>query len=847
MLRVILLLSIVLLNGPKVEAQARVYRDRVVPHWFSNNERFWYRIDLSQGRREFLLVDAVAGTRQPAFDHNLVAEKLTEVLGRTISSDALPVDTLRFDSDGTRVELTGRDGKFQFNIPGRELTRMSEVNGESSTQLVLPAEASTSSSDETEIVVTNTLKDAVKIYWVDTNRREVGYGVIEPGAQRRQHTFAGHVWLFNHANDDAIGAIRAVPGGINVNLNDKTLSEVIRQDSTDWQRRRRGKSNSAIQKSVSPDNVHEAFIRNSNLWLRTVSDRTEKQLTKDATSANTMRRDASRERLIGMAYDKPDYSDDAPDVRWSPGSQYLLAFQTKTVEEKRVYYVESSPADQLQPKLQSYPYLKPGDDIPVSRPRLFNVATGDEISIADGLFSNPWSLEFQRWSEDGSRFWLLFNQRGHQRMRVLEVTSATGAVRAIVDEQSSTFIQYSSAGKMELRWLGNDQLLWASERTGWNHLYRYDTLNGVLINPVTSGDWNVRRIERIDQDQQQIWFFAVGRGTEQDPYHEHLCRVNLDGTGFVQLTEGDGTHAIEWSPDKKRFLDRYSRIDLPPVTELRTSDDGSLVCQLEEADANEIIKARGTLPQRFVAKGRDGKTDIWGIIHFPKDFDVKKSYAVIENIYAGPHDHHVPKAFRASFGHQHSIADNGFIVVQIDGMGTAWRSKEFHDVCFQNLKDAGFPDRIEWMKAAQEKFPQMDLARVGIYGGSAGGQNAMTALLWHGDFYKVAVADCGCHDNRMDKIWWNEQWMGIPAGDVYKDNSNMESAGRLQGKLMLVVGELDRNVDPATTMQVAKRLLESGKDFDLVVVPGAGHGACETPWASRRRLKFFQTNLGISE
>ncbi|MBC7964406.1 MAG: prolyl oligopeptidase family serine peptidase, partial [Fuerstia sp.] len=434
--------------------------------------------------------------------------------------------------------------------------------------------------------------------------------------------------------------------------------------------------------------------------------------------------------------------------------------------------------------------------------------------------------------------------RGHQRIRVLEVTTATGDVRAIVDEFSDTFIQYSSDGKMELKWLKDGKLLWASERTGWNHLYRYDTASGTLLNAVTSGDWNVRRIEHIDEESGHVWFFAVGLNAGQDPYHEHFCRANLDGSGFVQLTDGDGTHAIEWSPDKPWLIDRYSRVDLPPVTELRAADDGKLVCRLEEADAREIIAARGGLPERFVAKGRDGTTDIWGIIHRPKDFDASRSYAVIENIYAGPHDHHVPKEFRGSFGQQQAIADRGFMVVQIDGMGTAWRSKAFHDVCYRNLKDAGFPDRMAWMKAAKEKFTQMDLTRVGIYGGSAGGQNAMAALVWHSDFYKVAIADCGCHDNRMDKIWWNEQWMGVPEGDVYANNSNMEHAGQLQGHLMLVVGELDRNVDPATTMQVAKRLVDSGKEFDLIVVPGAGHGACETPWASSRRLKFFETHLG---
>ena len=841
MLRCVLIVGFALFGFAGAKAQLRVYRDRVEPQWFSHDQKFWYRVDLKDGGREFVVVDAKAGTRTLAFDHAVVATKLTALLETPISAIALPIDTLEFLEDSTLIVLSGREGRFQFNPTSGELTRREASPNGSSTQLVLPAEPSENSADETEIVVSNNLPTAVLLFWVDANRNQRGYGTIEPGQIHRQHTFAGHVWLFKHANGDEIGSVRTASGGTNVTLDDKLIANVRRSVAPG--RRQQRESPEAVPASTSPDGVRDAFVRDHNLWLRILSDNTEMQLTTDTDAAHTMHRDASRARAIGMEYDKPNYPDALPEVVWSPDSRTLLAFQTKTVDEKRVSYVESSPSDQVQPKLQSYPYLKPGDAIPVSTPRLFDVTSGKEIPIANDLFPNPWSLEFQRWSDDGTRFWLLYNERGHQRMRVLEVMTATGDVRALVDESSGTFIHYSSDGKLELKWLKDDKLLWASERTGWNHLYRYDVASGTLLNAVTSGDWNVRRLEHIDEESGQVWFFAVGLNPGQDPYHEHFCRVNLDGSGFIQLTDGDGTHAIAWSPDKKWLIDRYSRIDLPPVTELRSADKGTPMCQLEAADASEIIAARGRLPERFVAKGRDGTTDIWGIIHRPKDFDSSRSYAVIENIYAGPHDHHVPKEFRPGFGHQQTIADRGFIVVQIDGMGTAWRSKAFHDVCFRNLKDAGFPDRIAWMKAAKEKITQMDLTRVGIYGGSAGGQNAMAALVWHGDFYKVAVADCGCHDNRMDKIWWNEQWMGVPEGDVYTNNSNMEHAGQLQGHLMLVVGELDRNVDPATTMQVAKRLVDAGKDFDFVVVPGAGHGACETLWASRRRAKFFETHL----
>jgi dipeptidyl aminopeptidase/acylaminoacyl peptidase len=352
----------------------------------------------------------------------------------------------------------------------------------------------------------------------------------------------------------------------------------------------------------------------------------------------------------------------------------------------------------------------------------------------------------------------------------------------------------------------------------------------------------VRRVERVDAKNRQVWFRAGGIWPGQDPYYIHFARINFDGSGLVVLTEGDGTHEIEYSPDRTYLIDRYSRVDLPPVTELRRTSDGKLVCKLEAA-VMEPLRATGwQVPERFMAKGRDGKTDIYGVIFRPTTFDPKKQYPVVEQIYAGPQGAFAPKAFRAYYHHQ-AMAELGFIVVQMDGMGTSYRSKAFHDVCCKNLTDAGFPDRILWIKAAAAKYPYMDLTRVGIWGGSAGGQNSTGALLFHGDFYKVAVSDCGCHDNRVDKIWWNELWMGYPIGPHYREQANATNAHKLQGKLLLVVGELDRNVDPASTMQVVNALVKANKDFDLLVIPGAGHGACETPYGRRRRADFFVRHL----
>jgi dipeptidyl aminopeptidase/acylaminoacyl peptidase len=379
-----------------------------------------------------------------------------------------------------------------------------------------------------------------------------------------------------------------------------------------------------------------------------------------------------------------------------------------------------------------------------------------------------------------------------------------------------------------------------SERSGWNHLYSINALTGVIA-PITKGQWNVRSVENLDEATHTLWLRVMGK-TGQDPYQFHLARVNLDGTGFAVLTEGDGTHTWEWSPDRRFFIDTWSRVDQAPVIELRRSEDGKLVCPLERAEVSALLAAGWHPPERFVAKGRDGQTDIWGIIIKPMNFDPAKKYPVIENIYAGPQDFFVPKAWGRYVGEQ-SIAELGFIVVQIDGMGTNWRSKAFHDVCWKNLKDGGFPDRIAWMRAAAVARPWIDLSRVGIFGGSAGGQNALAGLLFHGDFYKAGIADCGCHDNRMDKIWWNEAWMGWPIGPEYEDSSNVTHAQNLTGKLMLVVGEMDKNVDPSSTMQVVNALIKADKDFDLLVVPNSGHGALGSAYGRRRRDDFFVRNL----
>jgi dipeptidyl aminopeptidase/acylaminoacyl peptidase len=537
---------------------------------------------------------------------------------------------------------------------------------------------------------------------------------------------------------------------------------------------------------------------------------------------------------------------------WAPDSRKLATYRIRPGHPREVHYVESAPRDQLQPKHHAIQYAKPGDVLDLEQPVIFHVDPVKALTVANGLFPNPYELSPLTWRADSRAVTFEYNQRGHQVYRVIEADAASGAASVIASEEPKTFFYYNeadhsrSAGK-RFRYDVADgiEMIWMSERDGWNHLYLLDGI-GAVKNQITKGAWAVRGVERVDEQKRQIWFSAGGTEEGKDPYLLHWFRINFDGTGLTRLTTVDADHTVDFSYDMAYYVDTWSRVDLPPASDLRRSSDGSLVMELERGDITELRKAGWTAPEPFSAKGRDGTSDIWGIIVRPSSFDPAKKYPVIESIYAGPHGSHVPKAFTADAA-MHAQAELGFIVVQIDGMGTSNRSKAFHDVAWRNLGDAGFPDRILWHRAVAARYPYYDISRVGIYGGSAGGQNAMGALLFHPEFYKAAVAYAGCHDNRMDKIWWNEQWMGWPIGPHYRAASNVDNAAKLQGQLLLVVGELDTNVDPASTMQVVGALVRANQTFDLLMIPGAGHGAGRrdehASYGERKRFDFFVQHL----
>ena len=569
----------------------------------------------------------------------------------------------------------------------------------------------------------------------------------------------------------------------------------------------------------SPDQKWKAFIKNFNVYISPKADQTKAyQLSTDGTEGN--------------AY--------APYIFWSPDSKKIAAYKVKTAKQRIIYMIESSPVDQLQPKLRQRTYAKPGDTLDQYAPSLFLVDAKKQVKLDNSTIQEQYNITEPVWRKDSRAFTYEYNKRGHQRYAVMEVSN-TGQTRALIQEESKTFINYS---RKKYRYDLNDgrEIIWASERDGWNHLYLFDG-SGKLKNQITKGNWVMRRVIAVNEKEGNIIFEGSGMEKNQDPYFIQYYKINLDGSGLQKLTWENGNHSATFNEDYTQFIDVYSRADAPAVTVLRDGKTGKVIRELEKADITPLLKTGWTFPEVFSAKGRDGETDIWGIIIRPRNFDAAKKYPVIEYIYAGPHDSFVPKNFLAdnAIG-LHELAELGFIVVQCDGMGTSNRSKKFQDVCWQNLKDAGFPDRIAFIKAAAKKYSYMDTSKVGIFGNSAGGQSAMGALLFHPEFYKVAVASSGCHDNRMDKIWWNEQWMGYPVGPQYAASSNVENAGKLQGKLLLILGELDDNVDPSSTMQVVSRLIKANKNFDFLMVPGMGH-SLGGDYGEHKRRDFFVKHL----
>lgn len=590
---------------------------------------------------------------------------------------------------------------------------------------------------------------------------------------------------------------------------------------------------------LSPDGCYKAFVRDYNLFVRDVVTGEERQLST-----------AGRE---GLEYASPygwydlmeGEGGERPEsffVSWSPDSRKLYTYLVDLSMAEKMYLLDFSVDTLFRPRLLSYYRGSPGDTTLVwYRPVIFDLTSGQEIFIDIPPVPHFNGLPLE-WTEDSESLFGVFAHRGYKQADLIRVDAISGRVETIISEASDTSVEYSS---LILEPVGRDKVLFSSQKSGWHHLYLHDWETGALINPVTSGEYVVKSVLRVDEAKGSIYFVASGREPGRDPYYNHLYRVNLDGGGLSLLTPEDAHHEFSFSPCGLYVVDNYSRVDLPTVSVLRQLSDGSELYRISEADASDLLSDGWTPPVGFNVKGRDSITDIYGIVYQPFNFNPRRKYPLIDYSYTGPHTASVPKSFSAALLNiQNPLRAFGFAVMVVDGLGTNGRSRAFRDISYQKM---GFSLDCHVAAISQlgERHPWIDTTRVGIFGHSAGGYDAGRALLQYPDVYKVGVASAADHDHRMEKAWWPEMYMGYPVGDFYHEQSNVINAANLRGRLLIAHGALDNNVNPSATYKLAENLIRAQKDFDMLIIPSANHsfGRSQGDYFTKVRWNYFIRHL----
>jgi len=595
----------------------------------------------------------------------------------------------------------------------------------------------------------------------------------------------------------------------------------------------------------SPDGTWALFLKDHNFWIRNTATDARRALTTDGTARNEYagNLEANTTWVTAQRAGFP-----APPIAiWSPDSKRILA---QKLDQRRVpesYLVQTVHAGGVRPKLWSFAFPFPGDSVAQGTWWIFEAESGQTVAAKAPPMPVPFmpSLLFQEawWADSaGTIVYYIEHGPGAKAWWLKSIDAATGASRIIAEERGPTLTEATLAFESlrpQVR-VTRDQkeVIWFSERDGWAHLYLLDAETGRVKNQITRGEWVVRDLVRVDEQTRKLWFLASGREPGRDPYLLQLYSIGFDGTGLTLLTPEDAQHQVSLGAHGDWVVDRVSRMDLAPVTVAR-SLDGKLVLPLERADLSRLLATGWKWPERFSAKAADGVTDVFGIIFKPADFDSTRKYPIIEEIYPGPQTSRVPKAFEAGGDHR-ALVELGMVGVQVDGRGTAFRSKAFHDYSYGRLENGGgLEDHLSAYRQIAASRPYLDLDRVGIYGHSGGGFASARAMFLYPDFYKVAVSSAGNHDQRGYLSLWGETYQGMPQGDNYAAQANPSIAKNLKGKLMLVFGEMDDNVPPALTIQVIDALTRANKDYDLLIVPNGSHGMLFNMYFRRRRWDYF--------
>jgi dipeptidyl-peptidase 4 len=470
-------------------------------------------------------------------------------------------------------------------------------------------------------------------------------------------------------------------------------------------------------------------------------------------------------------------------------------------------------------------------------------------SLCDHIVCRGGAWDDVQWSPDGAQLAFVSTSRDHRHEQLRVADASTGAVRNVLEEKVDTFFE-SGNGRVNWRVLfPTNEVLWFSEKENWGHLYLHDLQTGKLKNRVTSGDGNVTQVIRINEKARTLYFQGVGKEAGRDPYFTHLYRVGFDGKNQTLLTPEDANHEITLAESGRYFVDSYSKPDVPPTAVLRDGD-GKLLLTLEKADISKLTATGWQPPIPITVKARDGKTDLYGLMYQPTRLDKSAKYPIINKIYPGPQTGSVGgRSFSAARGDSQALAELGFVVVEIDGMGTPWRSKKFHEAYYGNMADNTIPDQIAGMKELAARHPWIDINRTGIWGHSGGGYATASAMFMHPDFFKVGISESGNHDNRVYEDDWAEKWTGLLTKDpaavkMYDAQATHTYAKNLKGKLLLAHGTLDGNVPPNNTLLVVDALIKANKDFDLILFPNAGHGfGAASNYMMRRRWDYFVKHL----
>ena len=750
-----------------------VFSTSVDAHWLKQSTRFWYSYKTSEGEN-YYIVDPVKKTKKLMFDNVKMAADISRLTLDPFDAQNIPIKDLKFLDNEDVIRFSIQSTLVDEDKKDDEEDDMTEEQGK---------------------------------------KKKKGNGKTEK-----------KTWFFEY----------------NLNTAKLTmLSEFEKpKDKPDWA-------------SISPNGEKVVFARNHNLyWMdkenyeKALEDEkdssiVEHQLTWDGEEHYSY--GSGRRGEDNVEKEKNKDKRKGAWVLWSPNSEMIALIRSDLRKVKDLWVIKS--LSDPRPTLESYKYHMPGEkEAPIQEMLVFNFVDSLPVKVnADAFPDQTLSLELAprqqkerdddyvaaKWlSDSNNNFYFTRTSRDLKRIDVCKANPKTGEVTVLIEERLNTYVE---TRPLTLVNKGRELIHW-SERDGWAHFYLFDA-QGNIKNQITSGPYHAERVVKVDEKNRMLYFTAHGVQQNEDPYYEHLYRINFDGSGLKLLNPGDYNHSISMDDDNRFFVNNFSRVNTTPKSELRDSN-GKKVMDLEEADLSLLFASGYKFPEPFQVKADDGITDLYGVMYKPYNFDSTKLYPIIMYVYPGPQTEAVDKSFSTRMDRTDRLAQMGFIVVTVGNRGGhPNRSKWYHNYGYGNLRNYGLADKKATVEQLANRHPFIDISKVGIHGHSGGGFMSTAAMLVYPDFFKVAVSNAGNHENNIYNRWWSEKHHGVKeitdttgTKFEYSIDRNSDLAKNLKGKLMLTTGEIDNNVHPGGTIRMANALIKANKRFDFFMYPGQRHG-----------------------